>query len=181
MKNVALSVLVVVVLGAVLVVPLSNFEITQKAVGPIIGGFPAAVIAVHQLMQKSVSRLSLSARKRGVVSLHGYTMPVVMLALYGILITLSGSEVMGFLAGSAARAAAVAAENAVYIVALTVIPQMIVAYFVGRWIGVRSESKGLFAILALAFFVPFIDLVIVLFSPDHGKPLFPSNPTISEF
>ncbi len=115
------------------------------------------------------------------MSLHGYTMPVVMLALYGILITLSGSEVMGFLAGSAARAAAVAAENAVYIVALTVIPQMIVAYFVGRRIGVRSESKGLFAILALAFFVPFIDLVIVLFSPDHGKPLFPSKPTISEF
>ena len=33
MKNVALSVLVVLVLGVVLVVPLSNFEITQKAVG----------------------------------------------------------------------------------------------------------------------------------------------------
>jgi len=181
MKNVALSVLVVLVLGAVLVVPLSNFESTRKAVEPIIGGFPAAVIAVHQLLQKSGSRLSLSARRRGVVSLHGYTMPVVMLALYGILITLSGSEVMGFLAGSAASAAGLTGEKALSIAMLTIIPQMIVAYFVGRWIGVRSESKGLFAILAVAFFVPFIDLVIGLFIPDVKKLLFPSKPTIADF
>src|SRR4029077_11504904 len=107
MKNVALSVLIVLILGAVLVVPLSNFKITQKAVEPIIAGFPTAVIAVHQLLQKSGSRLSLSARKRGVVSLHGYSMPVVMLALYAILIVLSASELAGFLTGDAASAAGV--------------------------------------------------------------------------
>jgi len=160
MKNVALSVLIVLILGAVLVVPLSNFKITQKAVEPIIAGFPTAVIAVHQLLQKSGSRLSLSARKRGVVSLHGYSMPVVMLALYAILIVLSASELAGFLTGDAASAAGVAAKNAGPITQLAIIPSMIVAYFVGRWIGVRSQSKGLLAVLAVAFFVPVIDFIV---------------------
>jgi hypothetical protein len=178
MKNVALSVLIVLVLGTVLVATLSMFEITKEAAKPIVGGFPLAIPAVHQLLQKSGSRLSLSARKRGVVSLDGYTMPVVMLALYSILIMLSVSEVMGFLASSAAVAAGVTKENFVYIIALTIIPQMIVAYFVGRWIGVRSKSKGLFAILAVAFFTPFIDLVYVLF---HPSPVLPIARTIGEF
>ena len=181
MKNAALSVLIVLGLGVAAVAMLSMFEVTKEGVKPVVASLPLAIPAVHQMLQQSGSRLSLSARRRGVVSLHGYTMPVVMLALYGILITLSGSEVMGFLAGFAVRAAGVAKETFVYIVALTIIPQMIVAYFVGKWIGVRSESKGLFAILAVAFFVPFIGLVIVLFRPDHGKLLFPSKPTIADF
>lgn len=157
MKNVALSVLIVLVLGTVLVATLSMFEITKEAAKPIVGGFPLAIPAVHQLLQKSGSRLSLSARKRGVVSFQGYTMPVVMVALYGFLILLSTSEMMGFLTGFAGAAAGVAAEKAFYINLLAIIPEMIVAYFVGRWIGVRSKSKGLFATLAIAFFVPFID------------------------
>jgi hypothetical protein len=151
-------VLIVLVLGTVLVATLSMFEITKAAANPIVGGFPLAIPAVHQLLQKSGSRLSLSARKRGVVSLQGYTMPVVMVGLYGFLILLSASEMMGFLTGYAGSAAGVTAENAFYIHLLAIIPEMIVAYFVGRWIGVRSKSKGLFATLAIAFFVPFIDL-----------------------
>jgi hypothetical protein len=158
MKNVALSVLIVLVLGTALVATLSKFETTKAAVNPIVGSFPLAIPAVHQLLQKSGSRLSLSARKRGVVSLQGYTMPVVMVALYGFLILLSASEMMGFLTGYAGSAASVTAENAFYIDLLAIIPEMIVAYFVGRWIGVRSKSKGLLATLAIAFFVPFIDL-----------------------
>jgi hypothetical protein len=181
MKNVALSVLIVVVLGTAVVATLSMFEITKEAAKPIVAGFPLAIPAVHQLLQKSGSRLSVSARRRGVVSLHGYTMPVVMLALYGILITLSAAQGMGFLAGFVASAAGlITANDWNFMIVLIIIPQMIVAYFVGKWIGVRSQSKGLFAILAVAFFVPFIDLVLILFRPDHGTRLFPSKPTIAE-
>jgi hypothetical protein len=171
MKNAVLSVLIVLVLGGVLVGTLWSFEITREAVVPVVKGFPAAIIAVHQLLQKSGSRLSLSARKRGVVSLHGYTMPVVMLALYGFLILLSASELAGFLTSAAASAAGVAAENAGPITFLAIIPAMIVAYFVGRWIGVRSESKGVLAVLAVVFFVPFIDLVVMLFLPQSSTPM----------
>jgi hypothetical protein len=180
MKNVALSVLVVLVLGTVVVATLSMFEMTKEAAKPIVGSFPLTIPAVHQLLQKSGSRLSLSPKKRGVVSLQGYTMPVVMLAFYGILIMLSMSEMMGFLAGAAALAAGVAVEKLGNILALAIVPQMIVAYFVGRWIGVRSRSKGLLAVLAVAFFVPLIDLVIILLRPDLGKPFFPQKPTIAE-
>jgi hypothetical protein len=169
MKNIALSVLIVLVFGAVLVATLSMFEVTKEAAKPIVGGFPLAIPAVHQLLQKSGSRLSLSATKRGVVSLQGYTMPVVMLALYGFLILLSTSEIMGFLTGFAGAAAGVTAGNALYINLLAIIPQMIVAYFVGRWIGVRSKSKGLFATLAVAFSVPFIDLAGAVLLSITGK------------
>jgi len=176
MKNVLISVLVVGLLAAAVAAALSISEFTKQAATPIAGSLIAAIPAVHQLLQKSGSRLSLSARKRGVVSLHGYAMPVVMLALYGILIMLSVPFlvffVMGFAEGFAAGFAGVALEKGPkiddsIIRPLVTIAQLIMAYFVGRWIGVRSESKGLFAILAIAFFAPFIDLVPGLF---HGGP-----------
>jgi hypothetical protein len=162
MKNAALSVLVVLVLAALLLVPLSMFEVTKEAAKPIVGGLPLAIPAVHQLLQKSGSRLSLSPKKRGVVSFHGFTMPVVMLAIYGILVLTSVSFVGGFLTGFVAGAADVAPEKVLIIGALTIIPQIIVAYFVGRWIGIRSQSKGLFAVLAVAFVVPLIDSLSIL-------------------
>jgi hypothetical protein len=185
MKNVVLSVLVVLVLGAAVVATLSIFEITKKAAELIAGMLAAAIPTVHQLLQKSGSRLSLSARKRGVVSLQGYTMPVVMLALYGILILWSASELMGALAGVAASAAGVTKENFSSILALAAIPQMIVAYFVGRWIGVRSQSKGLFAVLAVGFFAPFIDWLISHFAgievPLGSKPEKFESPRLEFF
>jgi hypothetical protein len=64
MKNVALSLMVVLVLGTVLVATLWMFEITKEAAKAIVGGFPLAIPAVHQLLQKSGSRLSLSPKKR---------------------------------------------------------------------------------------------------------------------
>jgi hypothetical protein len=125
------------------------------------------------------------------VSFHGYAMPVVMLALYGILIMLSVPSLVAFLVGSvigfaegfAAAFAGVALEKPTeidfdsHIRPFVVIAQLIVAYFVGRWIGVRSESKGLFAILAIAFFAPFIDLVLGLFH----LPLVDVSPEVSDW
>jgi hypothetical protein len=162
MKNVVISVLVVFVLGAVVVATLSISEITKEAAKPIAGSLVAAIPAVHQLLQQRGSRLSLSARKRGVVGRRGYAMPLVMLALYGILIVLGVSELASFSAGFAAGIAGVAKERVVYIVVLAMIPTMMSAYLVGTWIGVRSESKGLFAILAVALAVPSIDRVLDL-------------------
>lgn len=178
MKNVIISVLVVGLLAAAVAAALSISEFTKEAAKPIAGSLMAAIPAVHQLLQKSGSRLSLSARKRGVVSFHGYAMPVVMLALYGILIMFSVPFLVGFVKGFAegfaAGFAGVALEKAPkidfsIIRPFIIIAQLIVAYFVGRWIGIRSESKGLFAILAIAFFVPFIDLVRGLFLEGPGQ------------
>jgi hypothetical protein len=179
MKNVALSVLVVLVLGTVLVATLSMFEITKEAAKPIVGGIPLAIPAVHQMLQKSGSRLSLSARKRGVVSFHGYTMPLIMLALYGILIVFAASELAGFFTGVAVGAAGLGLEYVSQFWMLAMIPTMMVAYLVGTWIGGRSESKGLFAILAIALCVPFLDRVLglVLMSRQDLLTMFQAKNT----
>jgi hypothetical protein len=82
--------------------------------------------------------------------------------------------------GIAASAAGLTTEKALSVAMLAIIPSMIVTYFVGRWIGVRSQSKALFAVLAVGFFVPFIDLVISLFHKDL-EPSPTGRPMIVEY
>jgi hypothetical protein len=162
MKNVLISVLVVGLLAAAVAAALSISEFTKAAATPIAGSLIAAIPAVHQLLQKSGSRLSLSPRKRGLVDRRGYALPLWMLALYGVLIVLAVFELMSGLSGLAGTSAGLAKEKLAYVGILGLIPTMMVAYLVGRWIGVRSQSKGLFVVLAVAFFVPFIDRVLAV-------------------
>src|SRR5215471_3300681 len=100
MKNVIISVLVVGLLAAAILAVFSMSESTkdlgQKFAASLVGVIPV----VHQLLQKSGSRLSLLPKKRGVVSFYGYTMPVVMLALYGILIMLAVPFLVSFVRGA---------------------------------------------------------------------------------
>jgi uncharacterized membrane protein YtjA (UPF0391 family) len=162
MKNAALSVLIVLGLGAVVVATLSMFKVTEEAAKPFAGILPLAIPAVHQLLQQSGSHLSLSPRKRGLVDRRGYALPLWMLALYGVLIVLAVFELMSGLTGIAGTSAGLAKEKLAYVGTPGLIPTMMVAYLVGRWIGVRSQTKGLFVVLAVAFFVPFIDRVLAL-------------------
>jgi len=162
MKNVIISVLVVGLLAAAILAVFSMSESTkdlgQKFAASLVGAIPV----VHQLLQKSGSRLSLSPRKRGLVDRRGYALPLWMLALYGVLIVLAVFELVSALIGVAGTSAGLAKEQLAYIAIPGVIPTMMVAYLVGRWIGVRSQSKGLLAVLAVAVFVPFIDRVMAL-------------------
>jgi uncharacterized membrane protein YtjA (UPF0391 family) len=150
-------VLIVLGLGAVVVATLSMFKVTEEAAKPFAGILPLAIPAVHQLLQQSGSHLSLSPRKRGLVDRRGYALPLWMLALYGVLIVLAVFELMSGLTGIAGTSAGLAKEKLAYVGTPGLIPTMMVAYLVGRWIGIRSQSKGLFVVLAVAFFVPFIE------------------------
>src|SRR5262245_64595794 len=99
MKNFIIIVLVVGLLAATIVAALPVSESAKEEGKQIAGSLLVAIPIVHQLLQKSGSRLSLLPKKRGVVSFYGYTMPVVMLALYGILIMLAVPFLVGFVKG----------------------------------------------------------------------------------
>jgi hypothetical protein len=181
MKNVVISVLVVGLLAAAIVAVSSMSESTKETGQTIAKMLIGAIPAVHQLLQKSGSRLSLSPKKRGVVSFYGYTMPVVMLALYGILIMLAVPFLVAFVHGGligyqagfergAGLPLSNPSQNYGSDEGFVMLALPIVAYFVGKLIGVRSESKGLFAILAVAFFAPFIDLLLSVFLKGWAEP-----------
>src|SRR5215471_7047893 len=108
MKNVVISVIVVGVLAAGIFVGLSMTEFTQELAKPVAGSLIGAIPVVHQLLQKSGSRLSLSPRKRGLVDRRGYALPLWMLALYGVLIVLAVFELVSALIGVAGTSAGLA-------------------------------------------------------------------------
>lgn len=83
MKNIALSLLVVLVLAAVLLVPLSMFDVTKEAAKPIvplIDSLPILIVGQYMVRQKFVSSLP-SGPKMG---LYCLTVFLIGVAKYGL-------------------------------------------------------------------------------------------------
>jgi ABC-type Na+ efflux pump permease subunit len=71
MKNVVLSVLVVLVLGTVLVATLSMFEVTKEAAKHIVGGFPL-MLALYGIIGNAFATIACarSALKKACFGKH---------------------------------------------------------------------------------------------------------------
>ncbi|HEX3808083.1 MAG TPA: hypothetical protein VHW02_00150 [Rhizomicrobium sp.] len=142
-------------------------------------GFAAIPIVgsnhIAEMLERQAARQSLSPNQpTSLKTPHGFEMPWYLLAVYGTIVLVAVVQLAGGLAGLIVGIASQGhsdMQNMLPAVAILSIPtQLIGGYYVGRWIGTRSEAKrGVMTVVACSALAAIITRAIdisVVSGPD---------------
>lgn len=135
---------------------------------------------IADLLERRQAKKSLApGHETAIPSLQGYAISWHFMALYGAIIlfavTQIGSGLGGLIAGAALPFSETMSESAAAIILITSsIVAITGAYFLGRWIGTRSGSFGILAVVVMVALASFVSRALdyMFLSPEEFELIF---------
>jgi len=122
---------------------------------------------IAEMIERQTARRNLTAGHEGTVqSFEGFCIPWPLTAAYATFALIAVIQASSFLIGAIIGAAGLASNvaNAVTAILLIDFPIALAgAYFVGQWVGTRSRSHGIFAVLTTVFLSVLINQTLTIY------------------
>ncbi len=153
MKNLTLAFLLVVTGAILCFVVLYLFGIQKEVAAPFSSFFLGAITYIHQALEQKKLTANPSLLPDQIVRLEGFSIDWYLMIIYGTFIFVAVGNLASAIPYTAAGLSNIRVERLDLLsIALSAVTSIIVMYFLGKWIGNRSNTHGLVTVMAVAFF-----------------------------
>ena len=183
MKNLIIA--FVLALAAILAsfLSLTAVGVDTKTAGTVVSVLLGGIPYIHTTLEKRLE--SGGASSSGlIVSLEGFGISCRRLALYGCLLIFAATQFSGFIGGLVVGATQAGTDELGIIIGILAFAIAFpLIFFIGRWMGIRSASYGMAAVIIAAVLgrlcTAIFDFWIV--SPDDFKAMFGKDKGVDAF
>ena len=166
----------IVIAGVILTFALlSALKVPKEFAGSASSFFLGAIPYVHGQIDRRSKKPLPAFSKEQVVPFKGFVLPSGIVLCYSILLGLAAFQIPGVIAGFVTGIADIE-EAKMAVIALAAVPlQLVFCYLVARWIGVRSNAKGIWLTLIVFTVLVSTEHVTRLFLPEEFRASIGAN------